>query len=113
MKPCEMGFMCPHRAYGEEDVICIHPYTLTDCPSDVGFPLIENITECPLDYEGTDFGYLMELASVYDPSEWKEVMSRLSVHLDRSYDQYRHRMRERAACLAWREYYENRSEGPL
>lgn len=112
MRPCELGFPCPHRVFGEEDVLCIHPYVLSNCPRDMGFSTVEDIT-CPLDYDGTDFGYLLELASEYDTSEWKEVISRLSVHLGRSYDHYRYRMRERAACLVWREYYRNRSEGSL
>ena len=48
----------------------------------------------------------MMMVSEYDETGWREVMHRLSVHLDRPYDEpVRHQdLRARAAAEAWTEY---------
>lgn len=110
MNPCQMGFRCPHLAYGGEDGdCCIHPYVdLRTIPEGDEFPFTEDVT-CPLCDRDSDFGYLIALTNEYSPEEWGEVLRRLSIHLDRPYQEgaRRHRIREEAASTAWREYYEN------
>lgn len=109
MKPCDLGFPCPHLVYGEEGDVCIHPYVLSDFPKDGDFSYTEDIL-CPIDFSRTEFGILMDMASEYGPESWSEVIHRLSVHLDRSYeDSYIHqRIRRELAEAAWKDYLELR-----
>ena len=110
MNPCEMGFRCPHLVYnGEDGDCCIHPSTdPKDIPEGVEPPFTEDVI-CPLCDWDSDFGYLISLSKEYSPEEWREVLRRLSIHLDRPYQEGArwHRIREEAASTAWREYYEN------
>ena len=49
MKPCDLGFPCPHLVYGEEGDVCIYPYVLSDFPKDGDFSYTEDIL-CPIDF---------------------------------------------------------------
>lgn len=45
--PCEIGFKCPHCVVSREgDPVCIHPYTIDNCPDKL-FDLSDEI-DCPL-----------------------------------------------------------------
>lgn len=114
MKPCDLGFPCPHKVVGEEGDVCIHPYVPSDCPRHGDFSYTEDIL-CPIDYRGTEFGVLMDLASEYPPEEWSEIVRRMSVHLDRSYKEsaMRHRIHMRLEDAALRDYRELRGRDPL
>ena len=47
--PCTIGLKCPHMGWSEEDgPICIHPYTMANCPEDEVFPMLDEADVCPL-----------------------------------------------------------------
>lgn len=105
--PCSLGMRCPYLCHGEDwEPLCGYPYILTAAtPEEIeaaGEPVM-----CPLIDTGTDMFTLMSMGNEYDAWEWRELVRRLSVHLDRNPDGFREMIRERATTAAWKAYIES------
>lgn len=107
MNPCEMGLRCPYCIHCEDGDGCIYPYAVGVLPERGTFGLIGE-ADCPLVEAGSDMERFLSLASDYREGEWENVMRRLSVHLDRPYDDQwmRHEIRMTAIRQALRWYWE-------
>lgn len=65
--PCHIGLKCPHLGWCEEGPLCIHPYTMANCPEDETFPLFYEGDSCPLVEDGSVFEGLLNAYSCDGP----------------------------------------------
>ena len=114
MIPCKLGMRCPYLCYGEiDELYCTYPYIAIAATREEFESAAREEYQCPLIESKSSMDTLMRMCDDYgDESEWRELMRRLSVHLDRSYqeDAMWHRIREEAAGTAWREYWKSSSK---
>ena len=111
MIPCKLGMRCPYLCYGEiDELYCTYPYIPNAATREEFESTAREEYQCPLIESKSSMDTLMRMCDEYgDESEWRELMRRMSVHLDRPYQEGArwHRIREKAASTAWREYWEN------
>ena len=99
--PCQLGLRCPCMGHDEEGDVCLHPRT-PDTYDGEPCAYIEDVY-CPLVEPDTEMLDLLSIQDDYPAGEWRELMRRLSVHLDRTYDEsgMRAMVRREAAEQAW------------
>lgn len=111
--PCQLGLACPHRGYDEDGFdCCLHPHTPETIRENDLAGYVEDVF-CPLVEPDTELMELLSIPDEYPPNEWRELMRRLAVHLDRPYADscMRQTILRRAAQEAW-DYYIGLGESP-
>lgn len=100
--PCQLGLRCPCLGHDEEGDVCLHPRT-PETYDGAPCAYIEDVY-CPLVEPDTEMCDLLTIQDEYPAGEWRELMRRLSVHLDRPYAEagMRAMVRRLAVEEAWR-----------